>query len=602
MVSTPTYKSDRLAETLRPARPWLRAIPAKPMLAGLLALACCRLAMAQDPQAAAPGQANPSSAAAVHGIVRNGVSGDPLPRSLVRINGDASTGVLTDGDGRFEIADVPSGPQEFTVVKPGFMDQVEAADGSDARNVHGYGHNIMVVSGMGDVVFTMIPLNSIEGTIQLSTGDAAEGIQVTLLRHTVQDGRVVWQTEASAKTNVEGVYHFGALSDGFYAVYTEPAMDSIAATNLVETGSGNKVERNGYASTFYPDARDLAGTAKIHVAGGQQAQANISLTLEPFHSVTATATMPKTGAREAENIAVQVMDAQGHSLPYPAQYEAATHTVQAALPDGAYTFLASLQTNALRALSFRNGEAMNMATASPRFVRGEASFAVAGRALSGLQIPISELGSNAIQVIMTRNPNGSAQTGDPSIYVTLSQTGGWLGDGMVGSFAEGSGIAPLQTQHPPPGSYWVHTAIGSKTVCESSFTAGGASLAREPLVLTSAGTTAPLVLSLRDDCAGLTLSLPGSVGMAAGEEPFFTVYVVPDFDSTEDVVPQTLRQSTGGRVKLTGLTPGNYHVYTFDRPVALAYRDPAVLASLPGQAVTLAPGADEELTVEVPQR
>lgn len=594
---------------MRRAYPYPRA--GNPSLAGILLLAFCGFALAQDPQpanpaanpgSANPGLANPGLAATLHGVVRNGLSGDPLPRSLVRINGDASTGVLTDGDGRFEIADVPSGPQEITIVKPGFMDQVEAADGSDARNVHGYGHTVMVVNGMGDVVFTMIPLNSIAGTIQLSTGDAAEGIQVTLLRHTVQDGRVVWQTESSAKTNVEGIYRFGALSDGLYAVYTEPAMDSIAATNLVETGSGSKVERNGYASTFYPDARDLAGAAKIHVAGGEQAQANISLTLEPFHSVTATATIQKMSAGSAENIAVQVMDAQGHTLPYPAQYDAATHTVQAALPDGAYTFLASLQTNVLRVMSSRNGETMSPASASPRFVSGEASFAVAGRAVSGLQIPISELGSNSIQVIMTRNPNGTAQTGDPRIYVTLSQTGGWLGDGMVGSFAEGSGLAPLETHYSPPGSYWVHTAIGSKTVCESSFTAGGASLAREPLVLNSAGTTAPLVLSLRDDCSGLTLSLPGSVGVAAGEEPFYTEYVVPDFDSTEDVVPQTLRQSTGGTVKLAGLTPGNYHVYTFDRPVALAYRDPALLASIPGQAVTLAPGADAELAVEVPQR
>jgi hypothetical protein len=87
-----------------------------------------------------------------------------------------------------------------------------------------------------------------------------------------------------------------------------------------------------------------------------------------------------------------------------------------------------------------------------------------------------------------------------------------------------------------------------------------------------------------------------------GEERFYTVYAVPDFDSTEDVVPQTLRPSTGGRITLTGLTPGNYHVYTFDRPVALEYRNPAVLASLQGQAVVVAPSVETELTVEVPQR
>jgi hypothetical protein len=186
--------------------------------------------------------------------------------------------------------------------------------------------------------------------------------------------------------------------------------------------------------------------------------------------------------------------------------------------------------------------------------------------------------------------------------VMLSQAGGGLEDGIVQSYADGNGFAPLQTQQASPGRYWVHTAIGPKTVCEGSFTAGGASLAREPLVLTSAGTTAPLVLTLRDDCAGLTLSLPGSVGVAAGEEPFYTVYVIPDFDSTDDVVPQTLRVSTGGRIKLEGLTPGSYHVYTFDRPVALEYRNANVLASLTGQAVTLAPGADAELVVEAPRR
>jgi len=68
------------------------------------------------------------------------------------------------------------------------------------------------------------------------------------------------------------------------------------------------------------------------------------------------------------------------------------------------------------------------------------------------------------------------------------------------------------------------------------------------------------------------------------------------------VVPQTLRISTGGRMTLTGLTPGNYHVFTFDRPVALEYRNAAVLSSLPSQAVSLEPNAEADLTVEVPQK
>jgi hypothetical protein len=604
VLSSPTFKNDRpwIIVTMRGFQFFQTGAMSRTMV-GVLAIVLCAGACGQDPQQVDPAQSEsrPSGqTVTVHGIVRNGASGEPLPRVLVRINGDASAGALTDGNGRFEIDGVPEGPQDFMVIKPGFIDKMEAA--TDARDQHGFGHNVTVISQMGDVVFTMMPLNSIEGQVQLSTGDAAEGIQVNLLRRTVQDGRAVWQTQASARTNIDGIYRFGQLPDGLYAVYTEPTMESNAATNLVESGSANKVEREGYACTFYPDARDLAGAAKIQAGGGEQVQANISLLLEPFHAVTARVMMAKNKVGGGGNVAVQVTDGEGHALPYPAQFDAASQTVQAALPDGAYIFRATLQSDFAHLMVTRNGVPVDAAPTVLRIARGDVGFAIAGRALAGLQIPLSESVGNSIQVILSRNPNGNPQTGDPSIHVMLSQSGGGLEDGIVQSYADGSGFAPLQTQQPSPGRYWVHTAIGPKTVCEGSFTAGGASLAREPLVLTGAGTTAPLVLTLRDDCAGLTLSLPGSVGVAAGEEPFYTIYLIPDFDSTDDVVPQTLRASTGGRVKLEGLTPGNYHVYTFDRPVALEYRNPNVLASLQGQAVTLAPGADAELVVEAPPR
>ncbi len=229
------------------------------------------------------------------------------------------------------------------------------------------------------------------------------------------------------------------------------------------------------------------------------------------------------------------------------------------------------------------------------------SVSVAGRAVSNLILPMAATASGPVQVIVAHGSSTSSQQGDPRVNVTLSQMGGRMADGMVSSYAEGSASSSLRTAEVPPGTDWVHTNIGPRTLCESSFTAGGASLAREPLVLGAGGTTAPLMLTLRDDCAKLTLSLPGTVGLTAGIEQAYIVYVVPDFDSTEDVVPQTLRSSTGGRIELTGLTPGSYHIYTFNRPVALEYRDPAALAQLPGQPVSLSAGAEAELTIEAPQ-
>jgi hypothetical protein len=92
--------------------------------------------------------------------------------------------------------------------------------------------------------------------------------------------------------------------------------------------------------------------------------------------------------------------------------------------------------------------------------------------------------------------------------------------------------------------------------------------------------------------------------LTPGIEPVYIVYVVPDFDTTEQVQGATVRPTSGGVVTLEALTPGNYHVYTFASPRELEYRNPAALAQLPtgGQAVTLTPGGTENLLLEVPER
>ena len=560
--------------------------------------------------------ASTSQLATVHGTVRSEVSGQPLPRALVRISGDAANGALTDGDGRFEIPNVAVGPQLFEVVKPGFMDQSADVEGS-STNPRVFAHNVVVVAGMTDVDFAMKPANSIRGEIQLSTGDPAQEIQVTLLKRTIQDGRVVWQTAGANRTNSEGKYRFGGLADGEYVLYTDSILESDAATDLVERGHGQNVTRGGYASLFYPDARDLSGAGRIRLAGGQQAQADMSLTLEPFHSVSATVSSaggaggrPASGDAAGSNLSFLILDARGHQLPYAAQFDPNTSTMQTLLPNGAYSLVAIATGSSSPGVS--SGSASTFTFPERDVLMGEVDVSVTGRAVSNLRIPLAAARRSPVQVSVMRTSTSSGQSGesgspapahDSELFLTLSQTGAWIADGLVMSYAQGSSAGPVETTFVSPGTYWLHTNIASKGLCESSFTAGGSSLAREPLVVGLASAIAPLNLTLRDDCASLTVALPASMSVPkAGEEPFYTIYVVPDFESTVDVVPQTLRASSGARITLEGLTPGNYHVYAFRQTVALEYRNPATLAGLHGQAVALAPGSASDLVVEAGQQ
>ena len=126
----------------------------------------------------------------------------------------------------------------------------------------------------------------------------------------------------------------------------------------------------------------------------------------------------------------------------------------------------------------------------------------------------------------------------------------------------------------------------------------------DPLSLGLSAATPPMELTLTDNCATLALNLPAGQGtFVPGEEPFYFVYIVPDFDTPVYIPPMTVHPSSGSTLTVDGLTPGSYHVYTFGAPVHFEYRNPDAVAALsnPGQAITLSAGTTANLTLEVPE-
>jgi len=546
----------------------------------------------------------PTGEMSVHGVVKNALTGDPLPRALVQVDGETGPGVLTDRDGKFDLMAPGSGSHVIQLTKPGFHDLPPdpSQAGTVLENSNGITHNVFVTDGLPDLSFAMTPTSVIQGHIDLSTGDTAQGIGVQLLRRTLQGGHAAWLIAAMARTNNDGAFRFAGLDDGDYAIATEPARESeVGGIPFVADSSGT-MAWNGFAATFYPDARDFASAARIHLHGGETEQANMTLKLEAFQPVRAALGPARSAEKPAAEYGAAVLDTQGHSLPYSAQYDPETRTVQAMLPDGAY----ALQVTATPRPQMKVAAIRNP-SAGGTMLQGILEISVAGHPIAGVRMALAERVANPVAVNVTRNAAhpGSPPASGGGVSISVTQAGDTRVDGAWSQFAQGNVPGELDTSVLAPGSYWVHTSINQPGLCEESFTAAGASLAREPLVVAAGGTSAPMSLALRDDCASLKLNLPPGLGTpTAGEEPAFTVYVVPDFDSTVDIAALTLRASSGGTLTVPNLTPGSYHVYTFTAPVELEYRNPEALAKLPnfGQSVTLEPLATSTLTVEGPPR
>ena len=586
----------------RPAAQSLRAA------ALFLLAACCLhplLSAQEQPLPSQPAGNAPGARVTIHGFVRNALSSEPLARALVRIEGDTGQGALTDNEGRFEISNVLAGPEVIQVIKPGFHDRTYATE-EISYEADGPAHSVLVTADMQDLEFPLTPDSAIHGRVELSNGDPGQGININLFKRVVRYGREVWVQNANTRTNADGGYRFGRLTSGIYAVGAMPTLESEPAVTAVATGA--QVKRNGYPAVYYPDAREFSGATRIKLQPGEQADANLSLTLEPFQTVTATVILPGGKALGDDGgqsgfVAPAVMDTSGHKLPYTAQYDAATHTVQANLPDGNYELyvMAAPPAQAQAVIS----HAFIITSLSAGF----ADIAVAGHPVANVRIPLSPLAKWPIRLRALRTaPVPAAHAGkglQEMVTVAALPAGDTPGEGWNGeAIAEAAGPDLLELSTLGPGTNWIHTQVNDRSLCMGSFSAAGINLAREPLVVGPSASAPPMDLTLRDDCATLQLTLPPALAdFAPGEEPFYTVYVVPDFDTTDDLPPMTMHPSSGPTLNLDGLTPGSYHVYVFTTPVRLEYRNPNAMAALsnPGQQVTLSPGATSNLVLEVPE-
>jgi hypothetical protein len=541
-------------------------------------------------QAAPPVQPQKST---VRGTVINSVTQAPVPRALV-LTGDNRAGVLTDGEGHFEItlpdpsASVQGGtifsggqPQQpwlyvskgnvywFMARKPGFLENPE--------------HNRAHASAGDDITIALIPEAIIKGRISFGEGEAALGITVDLYWRQVADGLPRWTQRHSVRANSAGEFRFAELAPGSYRLVTREFMDNDPSTNI--RGS----QQFGFPPVYYPGVSDFAAASTIELTAGQEFQADLALVRQPYYPVKIPLTNGDSDG--GLNISVRGQRGPGYSLGY----NPGEQRIEGLLPPGNYVVEAQ--------------------TWGQNAVNGSVNLRVSGAAVDGPTMTLVPNSSIAIQVkeefTDTTGTSGSWSDGQrtfelhgPRAYLQASvESADDFAQNRLGSFHQPTGPddQSLVLENLAPGRYWLrlHTARGYI----ASALQGNVDVLRQPLTISS-GAAAPIEVKVRDDVAQLegtisSLAQRSSLGADSAASTEVWVYCVPLPDSSGEFMQFGV--SGDGKFSNPRMAPGDYRVLAFSSAQThLPYRDPEAMKAYESKGPVVHLAAGQKVTVDVP--
>ena len=180
--------------------------------------------------------------------------------------------VLTDGNGRYEIDELPAGRYTVSASRPNY---VRASYGE--RRPLGPGTPIEIAAGqvVTRVDFSLEHTAAITGRILDEFGDPAPGVQVAPMRYMFVNGeRRLQMFGPMATSNDLGEYRIFGLAPGQYFV---------GATLRPMTFGNDTSDRTAYLPTFYPGVGSPAQAQRLTVVSGQTIS-GVNLSLLPATS------------------------------------------------------------------------------------------------------------------------------------------------------------------------------------------------------------------------------------------------------------------------------------------------------------------------------
>ncbi len=513
----------------------------------------------------------------VSGTVVNAVTGEPIRKALVQINGPQPRNTFSDGDGRFRFDEIPAGQISVIARKPGYFSEQELRPQLQLP--------VEVGPKSDSVLVKLTPESVISGKVTNATGIPLEHVPLNLTYIGIREGRRRWEFKGNTMSDDSGRFRFANLQPGKYYLGAGPY------TPLVITlFDDDQVAKTGYPGMYYPGVPDLASASPIELSAGQQSEANFALNETPVYSVSGTV----GGFAANQGVSLQVLDASGVQVPTGVQFNSENGRFDVrALPPGTYVLKAfsSLGPNQTVRAEARLNVASNIynlhlmlgpVASIPISVRTESTAPAATGALNDVR----------------RSPQGFMPPGPPLAVRLLANQPG-VSDSY--STLEGPpGQQQLSLRNVEPGRYSVDL-IPQGTWYVQSAEYGQTNLLTDDLTLTADAPPLTMEVVLRND----TAMLSGTVSPGSGASlPAFVVAVPERFPKASPKVayyypPQSKSAEPADGFMIPTLAPGDYLVFAFDHADGIEYSNPEVLQNYISQAthVTLVPNQRTKVTL-----
>ncbi len=500
----------------------------------------------------------------VSGTVVNSVTGEGIARALVHANGLSSRTGFTDSEGHFQFEGMQAGQIVLLAQKPGYVSDQEST---------GYSHAIQVGPGTGSQTIRLEPLSAISGRVVDASGQPIERIAVRLTCRTLREGRKIWEPRGMNETDEDGHYRFSSLMPGTYYLSVGPAQSE---GQLLAVG---EKPTSGFPHLYYPGVPDLASAAPIQLGAGQQMQADFSLSPVPVYRVTGSI----AGQPVDKGVGLITFSSSGDDVMLPASVNPELGTFHIdSVPAGSYI---------LKAVSSGGGQPLE----------GEQRISVAAN-LENVHLVLAPATSIPVVVHLQSRSSGAGSAGAthwnenrPPLSVGLQSTQPNTSESFSTFQHRGSGNSGLVLQNVEPGTYGVNL-IPQEPWYVQSASYGQANALYDDITV-SPGQSYPLEITLRDDGASLTVAVQSSDSATPAKA---NVVIVPQPASNRE--PRVLRNVTATSTE-SGLAPGDYLVYAFDRIDGLEYTNPDALSPYASQAahVTLSAGQQGQVSLDLIQ-